>query len=143
MVDPFFISRCGHWMSVLPATHPSFRRPSITASSKTTGWNFTNLHWIDRSPFKLVQRFQLRAESLLPCQPKGNTLKSCKTSCQISKESVGHPLPMLFKLFHCFKNMTARGRYQFFYVNICETLLVFFLSEIARPSKKDNTSCLN
>ena len=78
MVDPFFISRCGHWMSVLPATHPSFRRPSITASSKTTGWNFTNLHWIDRSPFKLVQRFQLQAESWLPCQPKGNTLKSCQ-----------------------------------------------------------------
>ena len=34
--------------------------------------------------------------------------------------------------------MTARWRNQFFYVNIGEA----FLSEIARPSKKDNTSCL-
>ena len=48
-------------------------------------------------------------------------------------------LPMLFKLFDYFKNMTARWRNQFYYVNIGET---FFLSGIARPSKKDNTSCL-
>ena len=44
---------------------------------------------------------------------------------------------MLFKLFDCFKNMTTRWRNQFSYVNIGETLF-FFLSEIARPSKKDN-----
>ena len=36
--------------------------------------------------------------------------------------------------------MTGRWRNQFFYVNIGETL--FFLSEIARPSKKECTSCL-
>ena len=49
-------------------------------------------------------------------------------------------LAMLFKLVDCFKNMTVRWRNQFFYVNIGETL--FFLYEIARPSKKDNISCL-
>ena len=52
----------------------------------------------------------------------------------------GKPLQMLVKLIDCFKNMTARWRNQFFYVNIGETL--FFLSEIARSSKKDNTYCL-
>ena len=42
------------------------------------------------------------------------------------------------KIYCGFKNMTARWRKKFFYVNISET----FLSEIARPSKNDNTSCL-
>ena len=35
---------------------------------------------------------------------------------------------------------STRWRNQFFYVNIGEIL--FFLSVIAGPSKKDNTSCL-
>ena len=65
-------------MTVLSATHLSFRRPSIIASSYTTGLNLTNIHWVDRSPFKLVQRFQLYVEIWLPCQAKGNTLKSCQ-----------------------------------------------------------------
>ena len=84
MVDPFFNSRCGQRMPVLPATHPSFRRPS----SLTTGWNLPNLHWVDQSTFKLVQKFQLNVEIWLPCQP---TILS-KTSGQISKElGTNHP----------------------------------------------------
>ena len=50
----FLNSRCGHKMTVMPATRPSFRRPSIIASSLTTGWNLDNLHWVDQSAFKLV-----------------------------------------------------------------------------------------
>ena len=50
------------------------------------------------------------------------------------KWSVGHPLPMLFELFDCFKNMTGRWRNQFFmsilvklyYFYICEGLVRFF-----------------
>ena len=57
------------------------------ASSLTTWWNLTNIHWLDRSHYKLVQRFQIYVEIWLPCQAKGNSLKSCKkTSGQISKE---------------------------------------------------------
>ena len=68
-----------------------------------------------------------------------------KTSGQISKE-LGTNCSW-DTLYQCcsnyltiLKNMTARWRNQFFYVNIGETF--FFLSEIAKPSKKDNTSCL-
>ena len=70
-----------------------------------------------------------------------------KTSGQISKElGTNGPWDTLFyccfKLFDCYKNMTARWLNQLFYVKIGETLFIYFLSEIARPSKKDNISCL-
>ena len=67
-----------------------------------------------------------------------------KTSGQISKElSTNGTWDTLYQCCSNYltilKNMTARWRNVFFYVKIGET---FFLSEIARPSKKDNTSCL-
>ena len=63
-----------------------------------------------------------------------------KTSGQISKElGTNGPWDTLYQCcsnnLTILYNMTARWRCQFFYVNI-------FLSGIARPSKKDKTSCL-
>ena len=55
-------------------------------------------------------------------------------------QKYGDALSKSSSIFGCFKNMNARWRNQFFCVNIGETL--FILSEIARPSKKSNTSCL-
>ena len=67
----------------------------------------------------------------MPCQPKVNTQKSCqKLLVRFQKNkhkwSVGHRLSMLFNLFDCLKNMTARWRDIFIYVNISETF--FFTS---------------
>ena len=68
-----------------------------------------------------------------------------KTSGQISKEiGTNGPCDTLYQCCSNYltilKNETAWWRNKFFYVNIGETF--FFLSEIARPSKKDKTSCL-
>ena len=128
MVDPFFNSCCGH--RVHPASYPSVL-PSIIASSKTTGWNLTNLHWVARSPFKLVQRFHIYVKIWSPFQPKGNTLQSCQkflVRFQKNNAQMVHGAPstnIVFKLFDCFENMTTRWRNQYFYINIGETLFFY------------------
>ena len=67
-----------------------------------------------------------------------------KTSGQISKElGTNGPWDTLYQCrsnyLTVLKILTPDGVTSFFFVKIGE---YFFISEIARPSKKDNTSCL-
>ena len=115
-------------LDVRPASYPSVLPSSVNNSFLQNNWVEFHQSSLDRSiPFQTCSKISTSSRKLVALSTKRKHSKILsKTSCQISKEFVGHPLPMLFKLFHCFKNMTARGRYQFFYVNIGETLLVFF-----------------